>query len=239
MKSAVRRFGKRLLASDSFQSVAAAVVFWALRLIFKTNRFVRGSDDLVAHVDGELPVIIALWHGQQLLTPFIYPENDKVAALVSKSDDAEINARVLQRAGVNVIRGSGGRERGQIQQKGGVRALRAMAGALERGTNIVIIADISKGTPREAGEGIVTLAKLSGRPIIPLAIATSRHHIVEKSWDKTTINLPFGRACLKLGEPIYVSRDASDVEVQDCRQQVTDQLNRATDSAYLAVRNKA
>lgn len=239
MKSAVRRFGKWLLASDSFQSVAATFVYWALRLIFKTNRFVRSSDDLVAHVDGKLPVIIALWHGQQALTPFLYPENDKVAALVSKSDDAEINAQVLQRAGVKVIRGSGGRERGRTRQKGGARALRAMTDALERGINIVIIADISKGTPRQASEGIVTLAKLSGRPIVPLAIATSRYHIVEKSWDKTTINLPFGRACLKLGEPIYVSRNASDVEVQDYRKQVTDQLNRATESAYLAVRNKA
>ncbi|MEX3007152.1 lysophospholipid acyltransferase family protein [Hoeflea sp. TYP-13] len=239
MTPAVRRFGKALLASDSFQSVAAAVVHGALRFIVRTNRFVRDSDDLVAWVDGKLPVIIALWHGQQLLTPFLYPDNHKVAALVSRSNDAEINARVLKRAGVEVIRGSGGREREQTLQKGGIRALKAMAGALSRGTNIVMIADISKGTPRQAGEGIITLAKLTGRPIVPLAVATSRYRIVEKSWDKTTINLPFGRACLKLGEPIYVPRDASDADVEDFRQRVTDQLNSVTEKAYQAVRNDA
>ena len=185
-----------------------------------------------------MPAIIALWHGQQFLVPFCSADWYQVAAIVSRSSDAEINARVLERFGVEVIRGSGGRERGREQQKGGIRALKAMADALARGKTVVMIADISKGTPREAGLGIVTLAKLSGRPIIPLAIATSRHHIVEKSWDKTTINLPFGRKCLKLGEPIYVPRDASDVVMQTCRQRVTDELNRATENAYLAVRKK-
>ena len=41
--------------------------------------------------------------------------------------------------------------------------------------------------------GIVTLARLSGRPIVPVALATSRRKVLEKTWDKTTINLPFGR----------------------------------------------
>ncbi|MDF2370535.1 MAG: lysophospholipid acyltransferase family protein [Rhizobiaceae bacterium] len=190
-------------------------------------------------MDGKTPVIIALWHGQQLMAPFLYPDNEDVAALVSKSADAEINARVLEKAGVMVIRGSGGRERTQTIEKGGIRALKGMLKALARGLNIVMIADISKGAPRQAGEGIVTLGKLSGRPIIPLAVATSRYHIVEKSWDKTTINLPFGRACLKLGNPIHIPRDASDAEVADFRQMLTNELNRVTEKAYQAVGARA
>ena len=143
--------------------------------------------------------------------------------------------RVLKKSDVHVIRGSGGRDRAETVRKGGVRALKGMADALERGLNVVMIADISKGTPRQAGPGIVMLGKLSGRPIIPMAIATSRYHVVKKSWDKTTINLPFGRACLKLGLPIHVPRDVSDADLERLRQKVTDELNCVTEKAYRAV----
>ncbi|MEM6461120.1 MAG: lysophospholipid acyltransferase family protein [Pseudomonadota bacterium] len=238
MKLTRRRIGKRLLSSEGFQTAAAAGIhgyFWA---VFKSNRFVSESDDVSVRLEPHMPAIIAVWHGQQFLVPFFKGEGYRIAALVSKSRDAEINAKVLQRFDVEVIRGSGGRVRGREYEKGGVRALKALTGTLARGNTVVMIADISKGTPRRAGRGIVTLAKLSGRPVIPAAIATSRHHIVEKSWDKTTINLPFGRICLKLGDPVYVPRDASEADVERSRQMVTDELNSATEGAYRAVRNE-
>ena len=92
--------------------------------------------------------------------------------------------------------------------------------------------DIPKGTPRDAGLGIVTLAKLSGRPIIPLAVATSRRKVLEKSWDKTTINLPFGRGAAIVGDPILVPADAGEAEMEEKRQEVTAGLNAATERAY-------
>ncbi len=233
--SVTRRMRKAVLASNAFQSVAATCVHAALTFIYRTNRHVAESDDMATAVEGKTPVIVALWHGQQLLAQFVRPGDERVAAVVSRSADAEINARVLQKSDVHVIRGSGGRERAETTRKGGVQALKGMADALGRGLNVVTIADISKGTPREAGRGIVTLAKLSGRPIVPMAIATSRYHVVKKSWDKTTINLPFGRACLKLGVPIYVPQDASDADMETFRVKVTDELNCVTENAYRAV----
>ncbi|WP_419906339.1 lysophospholipid acyltransferase family protein [Hoeflea sp.] len=227
------------MASGTFQNIAASFVYNSLRFVFWSNRKSPEYDDLEAAVAGKLPVIIALWHGQQLLTQFVYADNKSVAALVSRSRDAEINARVLRLSGVRVIRGSGGRERRQTARKGGVGALKGMTDALAEGLNIVMIADISKGAPRQSGDGIIALAKLSGRPIVPMAVATSRYHVVEKSWDKTTINLPFGRVCLKLGAPITVPRNASDAELEEYRQKVTDELNSVTDKAYRAVRNGA
>ena len=233
--SVMRRVRKAVLASNAFQSVAATCVYGLLKLIYRTNRHVAGSDDMATAVEGKTPVIVALWHGQQLLAQFVRPGEERVAAVVSRSADAEINARVLQKFDVHVTRGSGGRERAETARKGGVQALKGMADALGRGLNVVTIADISKGTPRQAGRGIVALAKLSGRPIIPMAIATSHYHVVKKSWDKTTINLPFGRACLKLGVPIYVSQDASEADLEKLRIRVTDELNRVTEKAYQAV----
>jgi lysophospholipid acyltransferase (LPLAT)-like uncharacterized protein len=106
---------------------------------------------------------------------------------------------------------------------------------LAAGRNVAMIADIPNGTPRQAGLGIVTLAKLSGRPIVAFAVATSRRKVLERSWDKTTINLPFGRGTVVIGDPIYVRSDADDAEMERKRQEVTASLNAATEKAYRLV----
>ncbi|WP_235891039.1 lysophospholipid acyltransferase family protein [Pararhizobium mangrovi] len=231
----LRRFFKALLRSDAFQTVAARLLHTAMVATYRTNRPVAGSVDMLAHIEGHKPVIIALWHGQQMLVQFTRPLGEPVAGLVSKSADAEINARVLELSGNEVVRGSGGRERTQAARKGGIRALIALREALKRGRHVVMIADISKGSPRQAGEGIVRLAKISGRPIVPLALATSRHHVVARAWDRMTINLPFGHRCLRLGEPIYVPADADEAALAGFRKKVTDDLNRVTEEAYSRV----
>ena len=39
---------------------------------------------------------------------------------------------------------------------------------------------------------------------VPIAVATSRRKVLESTWDKTTINLPFGRCAL----PLWATRSA-------------------------------
>jgi lysophospholipid acyltransferase (LPLAT)-like uncharacterized protein len=142
---------------------------------------------------------------------------------------------VVEKLGLEAVRGSGGRDGANHLDKGGARALIALKKALDAGKDVAMIADIPKGTPRDAGLGIVTLAKLSGRPIIPLAVATSRRKVLEKSWDKTTINLPFGRGAAIVGDPILVPADAGEAEMEEKRQEVTAGLNAATERAYRLV----
>jgi lysophospholipid acyltransferase (LPLAT)-like uncharacterized protein len=98
-----------------------------------------------------------------------------------------------------------------------------------------MIADIPHGTPRDAGLGVILLARLSGRPILPAARTTSRRKVLEKSWDKTTINLPFGRSSFVIGTPVFVSKDADDTEMERKRQELTASLNEATAKAYALV----
>jgi len=95
-----------------------------------------------------------------------------------------------------------------------------------------MIADVPGGTPRSAGLGIITLAKISGRPIIPVAIASSRRRVLEKTRDKTTINLPFGHICVIFGKSVFVPGDADDLLMEDVRATLTRQMNEITDEAY-------
>ena len=70
---------------------------------------------------------------------------------------------------------------------------------------------------------------------MPIALATSRRKVIEKSWDKTTISLPFGHASLTVGEPVSVPADASDAVLAEKRREVTASLNEATERAYAHV----
>jgi hypothetical protein len=111
-----------------------------------------------------------------------------------------------------------------------VSAFKEMLSALEEGYNVALTADIPK-VARVAGLGIVKLASASGRPIYPIAIAT-RRRLELNNWDRTAINLPFGRGAGVAGEPIRVPADADAAAVESARRTLEASLNAATARAY-------
>lgn len=224
------------LAQSRFaKGVITSLFAQALRFIRLTNPLVPGSVGFSGTYEGDEPGIIALWHGQHLLAPVYYPSKRGLFAMVSRSADAELNAMVVEKFGITAVRGSGGRDSGKKLDKGGARALVALKKALDAGNNVCMIADIPNGTPRDAGMGIILLARLSGRPIISAAIATSRRKVLDRTWDKTTIGLPFGRSSMVVGDLIYVAKDADDAEMESKRRLLTDTLDAATAKAYALV----
>ena len=220
---------KRLVASSAFQDAAGAVAASYLRLVWNTTRQVIEPDSIYDTV--EMPAIIALWHGQHLMAPFIKrPERGhRVKVLISRHRDGELNARAAERLGIGTIRGSGAHN-GEFHRKGGAAAFTEMLEALEQGYNVALTADVPK-IARIAGLGVVKLAQHSGRPIYPAALAT-QHRIELRNWDRTAINLPFGRIAMVAGDPIFVARDADAAALEAARQTVERNLNKVTARAY-------
>lgn len=228
-----RRARKPLAQSSLVKNVVASLLASFLRFVKLTNRLVEGSDGIEALTGKDTTSIYALWHGQHLLTPAYVPRGYRLVAMFSRSADAELNALTAEKMGIEVVRGSGGRPGEHSLEKGGARALIALKKALGAGKSVCMIADIPHGTPREAGMGLVTLSRISGRPIVGAAFATSRRKVLEKTWDKTTINLPFGRCGFAVTDPIQVPADATGEELEEYRRRVTAALNEATRRAYL------
>lgn len=235
LKTLWRKVRKPIADSPVTKSALASILANVLRFIRLTNRLAPESDDIATAHAKYSPTIIAFWHGQHLLAPVVYPRNSRLVAMVSRSADAELNALVVEKFGLETVRGSGGRQDTQHLDKGGAKALIALKKALDAGANVCMIADIPHGTPRDAGLGIVTLARLSKKPIVPVAIATSRRKVLERTWDKTTIGLPFGRLAVTIGEPVYVPANADMAMLEAKRQEVTASLNEATERAYRIV----
>jgi lysophospholipid acyltransferase (LPLAT)-like uncharacterized protein len=196
-----------------------------LRFVAFANRRIIEPPDIYERVARDLPVIFAMWHGQQALVPFIRRPEHRAKALISRHRDGELNAIALDWLGVEGIRGSGDHG-GEFHRKGGVGAFRQMLAALKDGHSIVLTADVPK-VARVAGLGIVMLAAMSGRPIYPVAVTTSRR-IEFDSWDRSVLNLPFGRMAAAVGAPIRVPAEAADAALETARQQVENELNQAT-----------
>jgi lysophospholipid acyltransferase (LPLAT)-like uncharacterized protein len=229
----LKKLLRNLLRSSWLQRAVGFLAAEFLRLVWLTNRFSFDPPEVYGIVEPQLPAIFAFWHGQHFMTPFIKTkESHRAKVLISRHRDGEFNAIAAERLGIGTIRGSG--DHGSaFNRKGGVGAFKEMVRALAENYSIALTADVPKRS-RIAGLGIIMLARESGRPIMPFAMATSRF-IRLNNWDRSTINLPFGRGKLVGGEVIMVPPDADAETMEKLRAQLEATLNDATRRAYAAV----
>jgi len=200
-----------------------------IKLVIKTSTIVADPPDYVGRARELHPSIIALWHGQFFLLPGLYPRDIPARAIVARNDDAEALARVLRRFGLQLVRGAGAA--GRPGDRGGAEAAHGLIASLREGYSVILTGDVPPGPARKCGPGIIMISSRSGRPIIPFAAATSRYRSVN-SWSRMTINLPFSRLGIVMGDPIYVPREAGAKELEVYRKLVEAALNDVTVKAY-------
>lgn len=223
------KFLRRVQQSGLFMDTISGLAARHVRMVLSTSRIVRDPADTDARLLAHHPSIVAMWHGQFLCMPLIKPKTMPVSNMVAKHADGEMIGRTLLHFDMGLIRGAGAGDSGK--DRGGAGALRAALKALKGGTTVAMTTDIPPGPARVAGLGIVTIARMSGRPILPAAVATGRFFTLP-TWSRMTINLPFTRLALVVGDPIHVPRDADDAELERYRQLVEDAMNATTVRAY-------
>lgn len=233
-------FFKRLLREPRVKQALGRLAAGYLRLVRATNRFTVEADGQVAGaqdwLDAQLPAIFGMWHGQHIQMSFMMRPTDRVATIISRNPDGDINTIALERLGVRVMRASGARGRrrtADARAKGGAEGLRGMLKALKAGECVAFSADVPKVT-RRCDAGILTLARFAGRPIVPSAVVTSRH-IRFGSWDKACLSLPFGRGAVVLAAPIFVPRECEGEAFEALRRHVEAEMDRVHARAYALV----
>jgi hypothetical protein len=176
---------------------------WGIRLLALTLR-TRTEEEMVAPLwaSGE-PVIYVVWHSQILVLPPLYARrwarHFRVRALTSPSRDGELMARFLVSFGFDIVPGSSSR--------GGVEALRRLARSLRDGWHVVVVPDGPRGPKEVVKPGVVGLARLTGAPIVPVAVGMSTQWRL-RSWDGFGIPKPFARCVVLMGKPVRVPREA-------------------------------
>src|SRR5204863_9702194 len=119
------------------------------------------------------PCIVGMWHGEFMLLPLIKPPHHATDVMLARHSDAAFLGETLKRFDMQLIRGAGAAGRGK--DRGGTHAYRSAIQALRDGRAVAMTADVPGGQARRAGLGIVMAAKQSGKPILPVAIATTRY----------------------------------------------------------------
>jgi lysophospholipid acyltransferase (LPLAT)-like uncharacterized protein len=173
-------------------------------------------------------VIYTLWHGR-LLPLTYYHRNQGIATLISQSADGEYIARVVERWDYTAIRGSSSR--------GGSGALREMVKLARTRRSLAITPDGPRGPRQKLKAGVLTLAQLTGQPMIPMSASATRAWWVDARWDLFLIPKPFSTVFVRYADPVWVPRDADDQQIAEIGAQVEATLVRLTAETDADARN--
>ena len=202
----------------------AAWTLWALtRTLASTWRTTVRDDSGLIRSDSKERAIFAIWHNRLSIAMQIWIRGRKIqpqarlAALISASRDGGLLARTFSKFDVLPIRGSTSRR--------GPQALIESVRALRQGYHIAITPDGPRGPKYIVQHGIISLAQVSGSPIIPVG-ARIHPKVQLRSWDGFQIPLPLSRCELVLGKPIRVSREATEEERERVRMELEAELRR-------------
>ncbi len=210
-------------------AAASSLMAGYIRFVRATSRVTIEPADLTERLAEDQPLIAAMWHGQFLMIPALAPRQCRFQCMVARHGDAELLSRTLARYGLGLIRGAGAGAR--RKDRGGAHALRAAIRALGEGKSIAMTAEVPPGPARRVSPGVVTLAKLSGRPVRPVALATSRF-LTFDTWSRFTVNLPFSRLAFVIGDPVSVANDVDEAACEEARRKIENGLHDVTRRAY-------
>ena len=171
---------------------------WLVRSWIGTLRVRTFAADpaILPSPDSPRGAIYAGWHESLLAPAYLYAKC-RAYALVSQSLDGEYIARVVQRLGWRVIRGS--------SSQGGISGLWDVTEKLieHSHADFFVTADGPAGPRRVFKEGAIYLASRTGRPLILVGLAFERPWRA-RSWDRFILPRPLSRVCVVFGRPIRV-----------------------------------
>jgi lysophospholipid acyltransferase (LPLAT)-like uncharacterized protein len=172
------------------------------------------------------PAIYCVWHNRLPLCLKVYYGYIRrrnraagLAVMVSASKDGGFLTAILECFKVQPVRGSSSRR--------GPQALLELTTRAERGYDLALTPDGPRGPCYVVQEGVISLAQLTGLPIVPVSYHLG-WKIRLRSWDRFQVPLPFSRCEVTLERPVRVPREASDAERKALREQLEQRLREAT-----------
>ena len=208
------------------QRVAALLLVLVIKTIAATVRF-RISDKSGFYDNPPAgQAIYACWHNRLALCLNAYNkyavprvQTRGLAAMVSASRDGAFLSAVLEDFKVQPVRGSSSRR--------GRQALLEMTRWAERGYDLAITPDGPRGPCYKVQPGIISLAQVTGLPIIPFSYQLDWKFRI-KSWDRFQVPVLFTSCEVRALPAIRVPRGADDDEREGLRAQLEQDMMSIT-----------
>ena len=160
------------------------------------------------------PFLVAFWHGEILMNPFMYKKIFKdvnMSLLISDHFDGEMIAKSVSYFGFDTIRGS--------STRGGIKALKESFRKIDKGFSIAITPDGPKGPRHSVADGIVAIAQKKELEIVTFNYSASSFWQM-KSWDKFIIPKPFSKLTFYASEPFLVTN----MSKEDAKKEIKNRL---------------
>lgn len=161
--------------------------------------------------------IYAFWH-DSLFCVTAFRSIVPVTALISQSADGELISQFCHAFGINTIRGS--------SSHGGLEAANELIEASER-SHLLVAPDGPRGPRREVKRGLVYLASWTKLRIVPMGVGFGRAWRA-KSWDRTSVPLPFSTISVVAGPIIQVPVGLGKGGMEHYRKKIEDCMLTAT-----------
>lgn len=212
-----------------FPPLGALARLW----VWGTHRFIRFDrrGPLFERFRTGDPGILVSWHQDSVSTIFqLYRYTPRYPTLfmVSPGRIGQVAVYFFKFYGIECVQGSSAR--------GGIAAVEELTHrAQTERVSVLMMADGSRGPARQAKWGAIYLARDTGLPLIPMRSWGTNLIVLKKTWMKLGLPLPWGRAVMLSGEPIYVPPDADKAVLEECRAELERRLNAMCDAseAYL------
>jgi len=221
----LKALSKKVVKSTPVRRLVCWLAAQYIRLVWMTGRWEKvGEEHLQTLYDSGQPAILSFWHGRLLMAPYTWNKPRPFRMLISAHRDGELIAQTVKHFGISWIKGS--------SSKGGAGALRELLKTLKDGAWVGITPDGPRGPRMRASDGVISIARLSGAPILPVAYGIRGGRVLG-SWDSFLAALPFSKGVLVWGEPLGVPRDADGDSVAALRTELENRLNAVTREADL------
>jgi lysophospholipid acyltransferase (LPLAT)-like uncharacterized protein len=150
------------------------------------------------------PVIYAIWHESNLvgaITAYRLVRNRRAVSFSTRGFRGIVMNTMLRSFGARVVTLPG---EGRSTRTEAAAMAREMAALGRSGHMLVVSCDGPFGPYRVAKPGVLIVARESGLPIRPWAIASRPPVRLNNRWDRMIVALPFGRMRVFEGPPLAV-----------------------------------
>ena len=212
----------RKFRQDSLRFIAHFLLANIVTMLCKNIRITKLNDDHIKRLKQQNKnYILAFWHGTMLLAWYLHG-NPTIVALISKSKDGDLLAKILRHWNYKVIRGS--------SSTGGDAALNIMIDHAKNSYSLAITTDGPRGPVHKLKAGAVVSAKKSKVPLVLVGVGYKKKRIL-KSWDQFEVPYLFSEAKVIYSEPVYVDEnltyDETSAMIQECELKLNELQARA------------
>jgi lysophospholipid acyltransferase (LPLAT)-like uncharacterized protein len=219
---------KKTLDNFLIKQIISLIGIMYILLTYYTSRITFSNQSKIESLSkNNENFIYAFWHDQLLMCPFTWKNDLDILVLISKHKDGDIISKVISYLGFKTIRGSTNKP-GKIKNKGGFIAAKKILSSLKNNMCVGIAPDGPRGPRHEVADGIINIARMSNKKIIPVALGFKSKWTLN-TWDKFIVPRFFSSMKVSWGEPIEIQEE-DNVKYQILLKKELDTLTESVNS---------